>query len=230
MRKSALSLLAGSLLVGAAGCGQTAREPVIVTPAPGGVAAAAAVSDSVRSSYTPADAAFMTGMIHHHAQALVMSAMAPTHGASPALQTMAARIINGQKDEIALMQQWLRDQDLPVTDPAAGGMDAPMHGGHHDMQMAGMLSAEQLANLDAARGEEFDRLYLTYMIQHHQGAIIMVDELLATDGAAQNEMVFKLASDIGADQSSEIERMRTMLIALLFGDGGSLHPPTDRTP
>jgi uncharacterized protein (DUF305 family) len=219
MRNSALLLLGGLLAAG--GCGRTASQPVIITPAPQGVEAAAAAADSLRYAYTRADADFMVGMIHHHAQALVMSAMAPTHGASASIRTMAARIVNAQEDEIALMQEWLGDQGEPVPDPAAMGADAPMHGGHNDMHMAGMLSAEQLAALDAARGEEFDRLFLTYMIQHHKGALTMVEELFATPGAAQNDLVFKLASDIGADQSSEIERMQNMLIALLFGSGGT---------
>jgi uncharacterized protein (DUF305 family) len=153
----------------------------------------------------------MTGMIHHHAQALVMARMAPTHGASPALQVLAGRVINGQNDEIALMQQWLRDRNQPVPDPSA-----PMHGGGHAMHMPGMLTDEQLAELDAARGADFDRLFLTTMIQHHQGALTMVEELFGTHGAAQGDAIFKLASDIGADQSSEIDRMRTMLREILF--------------
>lgn len=221
MRNSALLSLGVSLVLATSACGQAAREPVVVTPAPEGVAAAAATADSVRSSATPADVEFMVGMIHHHAQALVMSEMAPSHGASPALRTLAARIINGQKDEITLMQQWLRDHGQPAPDIESMGPDAPMHGGgHHGMHMAGMLSAEQLARLDAARGEEFDRLFLTFMIQHHQGAMTMVEELFETDGAAQNDLVFKLASDIAADQSSEVDRMQEMLIELLFGRGG----------
>ena len=177
------------------------------------VARQAAVVDSVRRTYTQADVDFMAGMIHHHAQALVMSRMAPTHGASASLQVMAERIINSQKDEIDPMQRWLQNRDLPVPEPEAAGGHAAAH--DHAM-MPGMLTAEQLANLDAARGEEFDRLYLQYMIQHHQGAVTMVENLVATRGGAREETVFKLASDIGADQASEITRMQTMLRDLLF--------------
>lgn len=175
----------------------------------------AALADSVRSSYTQADIAFMRGMIHHHAQALVMSRMAPSHDAGPALRIMAERIINAQRDEIALMTRWLRDHGEPAPS------EAERMGHQHDpaMHMPGMLSAEQMAALDAARGEEFDRLFLTYMIQHHQGAVTMVRELFATRGAARHETVFKLASDIEADQSSEITRMQTMLQEVLFGGG-----------
>ncbi|MDH3296770.1 MAG: DUF305 domain-containing protein [Gemmatimonadota bacterium] len=199
--------------VTAAACG-----PALSTAPPSGpgaasdVAGQAAIADSVRTSYTAADVDFMSGMIHHHAQALVMARMAPTHGASPPMRILTARIINAQNDEIALMRRWLTDRNLPAPDPESDG---------HMMHMPGMLTAGQLAALDAARGEEFDRLFLQFMIQHHQGAITMVEELFAIRGAAQDDSVFKLASDIGADQESEITRMRTMLRDILLGDGGS---------
>ncbi|HSM08064.1 MAG TPA: DUF305 domain-containing protein [Gemmatimonadota bacterium] len=187
------------------------------------VAEQAAAVDSVRRAYTQADVDFMAGMIHHHAQALVMSRMAPSHGASPSLQIMARRIINAQNDEIDLMQAWLRDRGEAVPEPRVNGDhpsddDHAMHADHdasHEM-MPGMLTDDQMAALDAARGEEFDRLYLQFMIQHHQGAVTMVNELVAVPGAAREEAVFKLASDIGADQASEITRMQTMLRDLLF--------------
>jgi len=176
----------------------------------------AAPADRVRHSYTLADVEFMTGMIHHHAQALVMARMAPTHGASASLQVLAERIINGQNDEIALMQRWLRDRNEPVPEPAPAGMETTTHGDDHAMHMPGMLSDEQLEELDAARGVEFDRLFLTYMIQHHQGALTMVNELFSTYGAGQGDAIFKLASDIGADQASEIARMQSMLREMLL--------------
>jgi uncharacterized protein (DUF305 family) len=200
------NLLGLGILTAVAACAG-ARQPAETTPQPDDMAAAA-LADSIRNSHTAADVAFMNGMIHHHAQALVMSRMAPSHGASPSLQTMAARIINAQNDEIALMAQWLRDRNEPVPDPEA-------HAGHH-MHMPGMLTVDQLAELDAARGADFDRLFLVYMIQHHEGALTMVEDLFATYGAAQNDAIFKLASDIAADQSSEIDRMRTMLRSSLF--------------
>jgi uncharacterized protein (DUF305 family) len=159
----------------------------------------------------------MTDMIHHHAQALTMARMAPSHGASGEIQVLAERIIVGQNDEIAIMQRWLRDQGQPVPDPEA----AAPHGGAHAMHMPGMLTQEQLEELDAAQGAEFDRLFLTYMIQHHQGALTMVEQLFGTYGAAQGDMVFKIASDIGADQTSEIDRMRSMLREMLFENTGS---------
>lgn len=159
-----------------------------------------------------ADVRFMTGMIHHHAQALLMSSWAPDRAASPSIETLAARITNAQRDEIGLMQRWLRDRDRPVPEVGPEGrMPAPMD---HDMHMAGMLDREQLDALSSAEGREFDRLYLTYMIQHHQGAVTMVHELFATDGAALDDSVFKIASDIQVDQRSEIARMQRMLEAM----------------
>lgn len=161
--------------------------------------------DSARRPYTEADVRFMTNMIPHHAQALEMSRLAPSRGASPAVQRLAARIINAQKDEVALMQQWLADRLKPVPDASPAGH------AHHAAHMPGMLSEAQLQQLAAARGAEFDRLFLTFMIQHHTGAVQMVRELLASQGAAQDETVFRFASDVNVDQSTEITRMQGML-------------------
>jgi uncharacterized protein (DUF305 family) len=169
---------------------------------------ATATADSGRYPYTPADVDFMSHMIGHHAQALVMAAWAPGHGANSSVRTLAERIINGQQDEIASMQRWLRDRDLPVPDPQHAGME------HHQMLMPGMLTDEQMKELEGARGPEFDRLFLTYMIQHHRGAVTMVKDLFATPGAAQDETVFKFANDVSVDQSTEIARMEQMLAAL----------------
>ncbi len=194
-------------------------------------------ADSARYPYTKADIAFMTGMIHHHAQAIEMSQWAPTHGASAEIQRLAARIINAQRDEIGTMQRWLRTRNQPVPDPAHDDMDmhSSMHGGMagmHDMHeadgaqgdhqahrtlMPGMLTEEQMKELDAARGSEFDRLFLTFMIQHHSGAVSMVKDLFGSYGAAQDELVFKFANDVNVDQTTEIARMRKMLAAVIFG-------------
>ena len=171
--------------------------------------------DSALTRFTEADTHFMTGMIAHHAQALVMSELAPANGASPQVQTLAARIINAQQDEIALMQQWLRERGQPVPEVHITGITLMVHGvGDHVMHMPGMLTQEQLQELEAARGLDFDRLFLTYMIQHHAGAVHMVDELFSTDGAALDEAAFKLASGIHVDQVTEIARMEYMLSQL----------------
>ena len=198
-------------------------------------AIARARADSARYPYTKADIDFMSGMIHHHAQAIAMSQWAPTHGASAEVQRLAARIINAQRDEIGTMQRWLRVRNQSVPEPGHddmvmdstvhGGM-AGMHGMHqgggahamHEMLMPGMLTEAQMKELDAARGREFDRLFLTFMIQHHTGAVSMVKDLFGTYGAAQDELVFKFANDVNVDQTTEIARMRKMLAAVIFGD------------
>jgi len=174
--------------------------------------AAQARTDSGRPSYTAADVRFMSGMIGHHAQAVTMGGWAPSHDASEAVRTLSERIVVAQRDEIAFMQRWLqeRHESVPDADPrghAMPGMD-------HPMLMPGMLTPAQMAQLDAARGPEFDRLFLTFMIMHHQGAITMVNQLLATSGAAQDGTVFRFAADVNADQTTEIDRMTSMLDAL----------------
>ncbi len=177
-------------------------------------AIARARADSVRLPYTAADIHFMSGMISHHAQAVKMAKWSTTHGASAALIRLSERIVTGQTDEIGLMQSWLRDRNQPVPEPDPAGMKMSMGGAEHVMLMPGMLSPEQMAQLDAARGSEFDRLFLTFMIQHHRGAITMVRELFAAHGAAQDEVVFKFANEVEVDQETEIARMQQMLIEL----------------
>jgi uncharacterized protein (DUF305 family) len=197
-------------------------------------ATARARADSLRYPYTQADIDFMSGMIHHHAQAITISRWAVTHDASPGVQRLTARIINAQTDEIRLMQTWLtdRNQDPMTVDslgnvsmrpmaPAAAGAAMPGHDmGHagHTMggmaSMPGMLSDAQLRQLDAARGREFDRLFLIFMMQHHRGAVSMVRTLFSAQGAGQDETVFKFAADVEVDQSTEIKRMLTMLLEM----------------
>jgi uncharacterized protein (DUF305 family) len=180
-------------------------------------AIAKAREDSARRPYTAADVHFMSGMIGHHAQAIQMASWAPTHGASPSVRVLCERIINAQRDEIATMQQWLRDRQQPVPDATPMGMKMVMDGMEHTMLMPGMLTEEQMKQLDAARGKEFDRLFLTFMIQHHKGAVQMVKELFDSYGAAQDDLVFKFASDVNVDQTTEIARMERMLVAINLG-------------
>lgn len=209
-------------LVALAACGG-ARVPE-QAPRPSAMGHEAAVAraraDSLRYAYTAADIDFMSNMIHHHAQAIVMAKMIPTHGASAAVQRLGARIINAQEDEITLMQSWLRDrlQAVPVPDTQGTMMDHAGHGETH--AMPGMLSSEQMKELDAARGEEFDHLFLRFMIEHHRGAVAMVRTLFESHGAGQDETIFKFASDVEVDQSTEIKRMLQMLI----------ESPTQSTP
>jgi|GEM_PF-221043 len=255
-----------------------------------------------RMNFNEADVNFMVMMIPHHAQALIMSRLAPENGASPAVQRLAARILGAQSDEINLMQTWLRDrrQSVPIVtfdglymnismeepgmashdghadhtsmhhdehsshtmhaseehenhemheshagqeghaghegheahemssetsghtmhqrDGASHTMDHAAHAGHDPMHMhhdmPGMLTQEQLNELGAARGTEFDRLFLTYMIDHHLGAVLMVNELFGADGGALDRESYRLASDIYTEQITEIDLMRLMLTAM----------------
>ena len=182
-------------------------------------ALAQAPADSIRGAlrYSQPDVDFMSGMISHHAQAVAMARWAPTHGASPSVRTLCDRIINAQTDEIALMQRWLGDHHQPV--PAADPRGMAMAGMAQPMLMPGMLTPAQMAQLDSARGPRFDELFLRFMIQHHSGAVSMVNHLFA-QGAGEEETVFKFASDVYADQTTEIARMQRMLGTLLFGAPG----------
>src|SRR5262245_55068208 len=161
--------------------------------------------------YSDADIAFMTGMIPHHAQAVVMAGWAPSHGARSDVAILCERIVVGQADEIRSMQQWLSDRSLPVPDATSTRMKMKVNGVEHEMLMPGMLSDEEMAELDKAREREFDRLFLLGMVKHHQGAIDMVNDLFKAYGAAQDDTIYKFASDVFADQSIEIEVMRKML-------------------
>lgn len=165
-----------------------------------------------RYPYTDADVRFMTSMIGHHAQALAMASLAPRNGASAEILRLAERITAGQQDEIATMERWLRARGKPVPDA---------HHAMHGHLMPGMLTEAQMRELEQAKGPEFDRLFLTDMIQHHRGAVAMVKELYNTPGAAQDDTVFKFADDVGVDQTTEIARMERMLNALPEGEPAS---------
>jgi uncharacterized protein (DUF305 family) len=147
-----------------------------------------------------------------------MAKMAPSHSTVTSIRTLCARIINAQQDEIRLMQQWLVDRRQPVPEPNPYGMPMNMPGMQHDVLMPGMLTREQLAALDSARGPQFDLLFLKSMIQHHSGAVGMVKALFAVPGAGQDETIFKVATDINVDQATEIARMNRMLLAIALGD------------
>jgi uncharacterized protein (DUF305 family) len=161
--------------------------------------------------YSDADIEFMTGMIPHHAQAVIMAGWAPSHGARADVAILCERIVVGQTDEIRSMQTWLRDRAQPVPDATSTRMKMKMNGVEHDMLMPGMLTDEEMAALDKARGAEFDRLFLLGMIKHHQGAIDMVNDLFKAYGAAQDDTIYKFASDVFADQTTEIAVMNKML-------------------
>ena len=154
--------------------------------------------------YTAADVRFMQHMIGHHAQAIVMAAMAPSHGVSEPVLRLAQKIDISQRDEIGMMKQWLTERKQVI----------PSDHQSHSMVMPGMLNAAEMARLDAARGTEFDRLFLTFMIRHHEGALQMVEELFKTQGAAQEPDIFRFATDVDADQRDEIFQMQKVLETL----------------
>jgi uncharacterized protein (DUF305 family) len=162
--------------------------------------------------YTVADVHFMQMMMAHHAQAVVMSAKARTHGAGEQVLLLAEKIDISQRDEIDMMRQWLRERGQAV--PTDEQMLA--------MHMPGMLTPEQMRQLDGARGRAFDRLFLVLMIEHHIGAMDMVDELFAAPGAAQDSDIFRFATDVAADQGDEIFIMQRMLDTIAASGGGQL--------
>ena len=200
MRSWATHVVYLLLAVAAAACGGAQARGLHATPPGLG-----------RLPYTDADVDFMAGMIPHHAQAVVMAGWAPSHGARTDVAVLCERIVVAQRDEIAMMQTWLQDRGQFVPDATSTRHRMKMNGVEHDMLMPGMLTDEEMAALDRARGPEFDRLFLVGMIKHHQGAIDMVDVLFKAYGAAQDETVFRFASDVYADQSIEIDRMNKML-------------------
>ena len=168
------------------------------------VAGADRITIPAGALFTEADVRFMQGMIAHHAQAIHMSRMAASRGANPRLVRFAQKIDLSQAGEIVQMQDWLR----------ANGQVAPDTSSWRGMTMHGMLTAEELAKLEAARGPAFDRLFLEYMIRHHEGALKMVADLIATPRAAQDVDVSVLANDVESTQTAEIGLMRQMLLEL----------------
>jgi len=199
-RSVAFAVVLFTCAAAAAGCASSQKSQIHQTPP--GLGA---------YPYSDADVDFMAGMIPHHAQAVIMAGWAPTHGARPDVAILCERIVVGQRDEIAMMQGWLRDRGLEVPVATSTKHKMKMDGMVHEMLMPGMLTDEEMAALDKARGPEFDRLFLEGMIRHHQGAIDMVEVLFKSYGAAQDETVFKFANDVYADQGVEITKMHEML-------------------
>jgi uncharacterized protein (DUF305 family) len=187
----------------------TPASPQIIQPGAPGQASrvvdAAAAADVSKVPFTPADVRFMQGMIGHHAQALDMTALVATRSSSDAIRKLAQRIELSQADEIKMMQEWLTGRGQTVPDQHA-------HHAPGATLMPGMLTAEEMARLAQAAGPEFDRLFLEFMIKHHEGALTMVQDLFAQPGAGQESDVFAFASDVDADQRMEIDRMRAALV------------------
>ena len=211
------------LVLAASACRSTAVDPLSPdvnagqsatgTPAPlvqGGAPGEASRNITVEEAtdlsgvqHTAADVQFMQGMISHHAQALETTALLYDRSSWQDIRMLAQRIDVSQADEIKMMQDWLkvRAAEIPSIDT---------HHAHGAVLMPGMLTPDQMAELAAGTGSEIDRLFLEYMIMHHQGAVVMVEALFASPGAAQESQIFSFASDVIADQSMEITRMRRM--------------------
>jgi uncharacterized protein (DUF305 family) len=154
-----------------------------------------------QADHVPADVDFMRNMIAHHEQALAMTALVPTRSRREDIAVLALRIELSQDSEIELMRNWLAARKEPQS-----------AGTHDHTQMPGMLSAEDMAKLAALRGDEFDRTFLQMMIRHHEGALLMLEQLFAQRGGGQNPEVFQIASHIDSDQRAEIARMRKTLM------------------
>jgi uncharacterized protein (DUF305 family) len=198
------------IVASSASCRSASQEPAARIVQPGGpgkpsraISATQAV-DLSQLRYTADEARFMQRMIAHHAQALEMTALLAARTSREDMQLLGKRIDLSQADEIQMMREWLHVRGVPLSSE---------HGPHsHDgAVMPGMLTAEEMRRLADATGGEFDRLFLELMIKHHEGALIMVDELFATPGAGQQSEIFTFASDVEADQRIEIDRMSVML-------------------
>lgn len=217
-------LLAAGILAGLCSLPVYAQQaepgtPVIVQPgAPG--QPTRTLPPSTRATLpprSPADVQFMQGMIMHHAQAVEMTALIESHTTTKDLRSLGARISHSQSDEIKFMERWLASRGEPISAPMpemAGmdmpGMDMSSHS-MHSMLMPGMLTKEQMEALKKAQGAEFDRLFLTGMIQHHSGALVMVKDLFDNAGAGQDAELFNFATDVDSGQRAEIRIMQSML-------------------
>jgi uncharacterized protein (DUF305 family) len=202
-----LIVAAGTAVASCRTTGEPPRTQIVQPGRPGEssrVITAEKATDLSQVGHTDADVRFMQGMISHHAQALDMVALLPSRSTRDEMRLLARRIELSQADEIKMMQQWLqaRGQEVP---------SAHAHHAHGAALMPGMLTAEEMERLAAAKGSDFDRLFLEFMIKHHEGALVMVEELFSHAGAGQESEIFAFASDVEADQRMEIERMGAML-------------------
>jgi uncharacterized protein (DUF305 family) len=212
------SVCAGAMLLGLAGAA-SAQTPIVQPGAPGEAARDLSADEAVKiadTSYSADDVKFMQDMIPHHYQAVEMSALVKERTNNADILAASGRIDASQEDEISFMQTWLRERGEEAPDPAAGG-----HGGHgsHGMSgahkmMAGMATPEQMKALAAAKGAEFDRMFLTLMIAHHEGAVKMVDHLLAQPGSAYDPVLFDFVNEVKNGQTAEIEKMNALLAGL----------------
>ena len=204
--RRAAALLVVLVTAGCRSAGGSAGTQIVQPGAPGEtnrVLTPAAASDLSKVQATPADVKFMQGMIGHHAQAIEMTDLIASRTSREPMKLLGQRIAVSQADEMNMMRTWLK----------ARGQEVPAEHSHHmpGGMMPGMLTPEQMAELTAATGEAFDKLFLRYMIQHHEGALSMVDDLFKTPGAGQEGDINAFAADVDSDQRMEIDRMRALL-------------------
>ena len=200
-------VFAAAVVLGAAAVPRAQQQAPVIQPGAPGQPSKTVTADALaaaRPTFTPADVRFMQGMIGHHAQALEMTTLLETRTTSDDMRKLAKRIDVSQSDEIKMMQEWLERRGQSLPDPHA-------HHAHGATLMPGMLTPEEMQRLTAARGTEFDRLFLEGMIKHHRGALTMVERLFASPGAGQDSEIYGFASDVDADQRMEIDRMSAML-------------------
>jgi uncharacterized protein (DUF305 family) len=209
----AVVLMAVALAVPSSAREQSGSEaPVVVQPGAPGKPTKSLPSDT-KAKLPPrskADVAFMQGMIMHHAQAVEMTALIASHTENKDLRALGARISSSQSDEIKFMKRWLATRGEPLAMDMAGMPSMDASGGAMAL-MPGMLSAQQMQALRNAKGAEFDQLFLTGMIQHHDGALTMVKDLFDTAGAGQDAELFNFATDADNTQRAEIKIMQGML-------------------
>lgn len=201
--------LAAGLLLSTSSVAVAQQVPIVLPGAPGDtprIIDEAEALDLSNTTYSPADVAFMQGMITHHQQAVAMADLVEERTNNEAVVKTADRIEAGQKDEIKFMREWLEARDEPLA------MDHAEHGAHH--RMKGMATPAQMRALAAANGTAFDRMFLQLMIAHHQGAVDMVDDLHDAPGSAYEPVMFEFTNDVVSDQKSEIERMNTVAAGL----------------
>lgn len=204
--------LAAALLLSASGLAHAQSVQIVQPGAPGQSGKTLTADQATKlaqASYTPADTAFMQHMIVHHGQALDMAKLVKDRTNNADIIAAAGRIEASQADEIGFMQTWLKERGEPLADPAMAG-----HGEHMHMMMKGMASPEDLKALAAAKGADFDRMFLTLMIAHHEGAVDMVKDLLREDGTAADPVLYQFVSDVDSEQSGEIKRMDKLLAGL----------------
>jgi uncharacterized protein (DUF305 family) len=205
-----------------------AQAPIVNPGAPGRESRSLNPDEAIalaRTAYTSADVAFLRSMMPHHQQAIDMAALAKDRTNRQELLDAAGRIDASQKDEIEFMQKWLAERnELGASGPAADHLAHAAPGAATGGGMKGMATPEQMAALAAANGTDFDRLFLTLMIKHHEGAVEMVEELTEQPGSAYEPSLFEFTRDVTNDQNAEIERMNALLVTLSADPRAGLTP------